>query len=478
MAGGGLPSGGVSTATSPARLGIWDALLSRVEAVGWLRDGAVIPDAVEVLMLLRRGPDPEAALQRLLGLLEAAPGLAERVVATPELGRTAAALCGASRALTRTLREHPEWLDDAAAGMAGPVGDAPADAIGLRRFVRRWLLRIAAADLLGHADMPEVGRRLADVADASSTAALSLAHHQVATRPEHRDLGPIPFTVVAMGKWGGQELNYASDIDVLFVYDVPPGTDGDRAAVYANHVAAAYRDALGGVTPEGVAFRVDPDLRPEGKAGPLARSLDAFRAYYDRWAEPWEFQALIKARPAAGDPDLGAAFLDLIEPYVYPETLPPDTIRHVRTMKARIERERIDPEEDPRFHMKLGPGGLADVEFAAQFLQLVHGGRQRQLRRRGTLDAVDALEREGVLSPAEAAVLRDAYRFCGRVRNRLYLQAGRSRDSLPGDPEEVTRLALSLGYDSHPSTTLREEYRRRARRARRVVERRLYGLER
>ncbi|HDH26911.1 MAG TPA: bifunctional glutamine-synthetase adenylyltransferase/deadenyltransferase, partial [Actinobacteria bacterium] len=284
----------------------------------------------------------------------------------------------------------------------------------------------------------------------------------------YRTLPEIPFSVIAMGKWGAQELNYASDIDVLFVYDTPTGTDPDLTRSYANQIAAGFVAALADVTADGIAYRVDTDLRPEGRNGPLARSLDSYAAYYDRWAATWEYQSLIKARPAAGDPTLGAAFITLITPHVYPETLPPDTIRNIRTMKARIEHERLP--HDAAFHLKLGPGGLTDIEFFTQLLQLRHGGREPALRTEGTIPALKELARAGILTAEQAYTMISAYRFCARVRNRLYLQLGKPADALPTDGVQGVRLGRSLGYEEAPRSALREEYRRLTRRARRLVE--------
>jgi glutamate-ammonia-ligase adenylyltransferase len=239
-------------------------------------------------------------------------------------------------------------------------------------------------------------------------------------------------------------------------------------------LAEEFVAVLGGITPEGTGFRIDPDLRPEGKTGPLARSLDSYRAYYERWADTWEFQSLIKARPVAGDSGLGAAFGDLITPFVYRSDFDNGAVREIRTMKARIERERIPPGEDPGFHMKLGKGGLTDVAFACQLLQMRFGAARAELRGQGTIESIAALERAGLLTTGDAGALADSYRFCSQLRNRLFLQAGRARESFPADPEETNRLALSLGFDVAPRAALRNRYLKLTRRARRVVERRFY----
>ncbi|MBP1631804.1 MAG: glnE, partial [Acidobacteria bacterium] len=209
--------------------------------------------------------------------------------------------------------------------------------------------------------------------------------------------------------------------------------------------------------------------------GPAARSLDAYTAYWERWAETWEVQALLRARPAAGDAGLGAEFLVAAQSRAHRPGFGPEEERAVRHMKARIERERLPAQEDPLFHTKLGRGGLADVEWAVQLLQLRHGAGLPAARAPGTIAALDALEAAGHIDAAPAAALRAAYRFCARVRNRLFLQEGRPRDSLPADPASATRLARSLGYEGSPRAGLREEYRKVTRRARHAFEAVFYG---
>ncbi|MDP9442664.1 MAG: bifunctional glutamine-synthetase adenylyltransferase/deadenyltransferase, partial [Actinomycetota bacterium] len=217
-------------------------------------------------------------------------------------------------------------------------------------------------------------------------------------------------------------------------------------------------------------------LRPEGRQGVLARSLESYSSYYGRWAQTWERQALVRARVAAGDPMVGQRFLDVVAPFVWGPLSDPE-VREIRRMKARIERERVPPGEDPQFHLKLGRGSLADVEWTVQLLQLRHS-----MAEPSTLSAIDRLEAAGALVPYDARVLRDAYRFCDRTRNRSYLMhagpspsSGRRSapgDSLPVQPEQLARLARSLGFSA---AGLREEYRRVTRRARAVFERLFYG---
>jgi glutamate-ammonia-ligase adenylyltransferase len=273
----------------------------------------------------------------------------------------------------------------------------------------------------------------------------------------------VPFAVVALGRFGGGELSYMSDLDVLFAYDGTTASDAEEGL----RLATGLRRFVQGATPATRLWEVDVDLRPEGRQGPLARSLDGYAAYFHRWALVWERQAMIRARPVAGDPDVGARFMDLLDGFVWEPGLPADDRREIRRIKARVERERIRAGEDPAFHLKLGRGSLSDVEWTVQLLQLEH-----RVRGAGTKEALAALEAEGLIDPADAGALRDAYLFCERVRDRLYLVRSAPGNSLPTDPTQLLWLTRSLGTTP---TELRERYRRLTRRARAVVERRFYG---
>jgi len=229
---------------------------------------------------------------------------------------------------------------------------------GLRRFKRRHLLRIGARDVLGMASLDATGRELSSLADACVEAAL-------------RSLEPtLPFAVIGLGRLGGAELSYASDIDVIFVYEGTTAADFDAA----ERIATRLVRAIGDSTSEGRTFRIDTRLRPEGNQGPLARSLDGYESYLNGYAQTWELQALTKARFVAGDAGVADRYADLAQRFVYRDPFPEEWRREIRRMKARIERERIPPGEDPQFHLKLGRGSLSDVEFTVQLLQLVHGG--------------------------------------------------------------------------------------------------------
>ncbi|HEV2310444.1 MAG TPA: hypothetical protein VGU73_07965, partial [Acidimicrobiia bacterium] len=269
---------------------------------------------------------------------------------------------------------------------------------------------------------------------------------------------------------GGEELSYSSDIDVLFVYDGDDPGDSETAAALARRLTAALAEP----TAEGQTFRVDANLRPEGRQGPLARSLESYRAYYERWALVWEHQALLRSRPVAGDPDLGRRFVEMVQPIVFREPFPDEDAREVRRIKARVERERIPPGEDRNFHLKLGRGALTDIEFTVQLLQLQHGRSEPSVRGPATLAALAALAEAGLLAAADANVLAEAYVFCERARNACYLVMGRPSDALPTGPDAV-RVGRLLGELRRPEAALRDDYRRVTRRARHVVERVFYA---
>jgi len=266
---------------------------------------------------------------------------------------------------------------------------------------------------------------------------------------------------VAFGRLGGGELGYASDLDVAFVHEGLSPADKDDAERVANGVLRL----LGGDTPAERVWAVDAALRPEGRNGPVSRSIDGWRAYVDRWASTWERQAYLRLRVVAGSPELGQRLVDEVSAAMWSRPFTDDDEREVRRMKVRIERERLGRGEDPEFHLKLGRGSLSDVEFTVQLLQLRH-----RVPGAATIGSLHRLVEAGHLPSDEAAVLEESYRFCERTRNRSWLVLGPG-DSLPVRPEQITPLARSLGFTV---AGLRSEYRRVTRRARRVVEHRFY----
>jgi glutamate-ammonia-ligase adenylyltransferase len=358
------------------------------------------------------------------------------------------------------------------------------DAVAAVRAIRRReLLRIAAADLLGLASPGQTREALTTVAAVTIEAALAAAVRKVEV--ELRSPLPSRMSVVAMGRLGGHESGYASDADVIFVHDPLPAAGnagpeqaaraGEQATRAAHAVAEELRRllALPAADPP---LLIDPSLRPEGRQGPLVRTLASYRAYYGRWSGSWEAQALLRAEPVAGDPALGAAFTTLADEFRYPEGgTDQAAVTQIRRLKARMEAERIPRGTDPVLHLKLGPGGLADVEWVAQLFQLRHAYAEPALRTTRTLDALDAAVTAGLLAAADRDVLAAAWKLAARIRDALMLVRGRPSDVVPTSPPELTAVARLMGYGPGQSQAMLDDYRRAARRARSVMERVFYG---
>jgi glutamate-ammonia-ligase adenylyltransferase len=479
-----------SAATALAAFGFADAERTR-QAVreltqGLTRSSRMMQQVMPLLLdWLSTTPDPDAGLLGLRKLASGEQRTTELAVAfrdSPEVARRLSLLLGTSTLLGDVLAANPDLIvrladprrlqTRAQGDLAGSVRRAlswrtePDDRQqALQRWRRRHLLGIAARDVYGEADVAQVGTDLTAVAEACVQAALDSV------------LCDVPFAVIALGRFAGGDLGYGSDLDLVFVHDGADrgGADGDPDHdpdhQEALRVAGALVRFLAGATPAQRIYTVDTNLRPEGRQGPLSRSLSGYEAYFSRWAQTWERQAIARARPVAGDEALGGRFMALVEQQVWQRPFTVADEREIRRMKARVERERIPPGEDPHFHLKLGRGSLSDVEWTAQLLQLRHG-----LRAPGTLDALAGLVDCGAMSAGEADVLTAAYRFCERTRNRWWLVGSDppNPDALPQRAEDSARLARSLGTSVG---VLRDDYRRVTRRARRVVERLFYGQE-
>jgi len=349
----------------------------------------------------------------------------------------------------------------------------PPDAVAaVRALRRRELLRTATADLLGLSVIEETGEALTAVTGAAVGAAL-----QVAVRTAEASHGPLPtrLCVVAMGRFGGHETGYGSDADVMFVHDPLPGAGEEEASRAAHAVAEDLRALLARPAPD-PPLLIDPGLRPEGKQGPLVRTLASYRAYYERWSVPWEAQALLRAEPAAGDRALGARFTALADEFRYPAAgIGDDFAREIRRIKARMEAERMPRGVDPALHLKLGPGGLSDVEWVVQLLQLRHAHAVPELRTTRTMAGLAAAAGAGLVGEDDAAALSAAWRLAARVRDAAVLVRGRPSDVLPTRQPEVAAVASVLGYPPEAYQDLEQDYRRSARRARAVMERLFYG---
>jgi glutamate-ammonia-ligase adenylyltransferase len=414
------------------------------------------------LRLLR---DEGAAAQRLASVLASSRYVADLLVRVPD----AVALLADDEAV---MPRSGDALRREATAVTTRNDDWEQAVAAVRSLRRRELLRTACSDLLGLIDAPEVGRVLSNLAETTLDAALFTATRKI--EAESGDPVTVRLAVVGMGRLGGREQSYGSDADVLFVYDSPDG-ESPEATRLAHGIANEMRRLLTLPAP-GPPLLVDADLRPEGRQGPLVRSLASYAEYYRRWSVPWEWQALLRACPVAGDRELGSAFIEAIDPVRYrDEGIDPAALVELRRIKARVDSERMPRGVDPSLHTKIGRGGLADVEWTVQLLQLQHAAALLRLRTTSTLTALDAAAESDLLHPDDAAALRTAWLQATRVRNAITLVRGRSSDVLPGDPRTLSGVAALLGYPPGHGSDLLEDYRRGARRARAVHQRLFFG---
>ena len=376
------------------------------------------------------GPDPSGALERLLPILEVAPDIARDADARRRLG----AIVGSSRALSRSLARNPSLISD------GDQGSVTLQ-------VHRALVQIAGDDLSGEIDLTEAIALYSDAMDQIVSKALNAAREAIVER--HPIVETLPFSVIAMGKWGARELNYSSDVDFVLVHDNVEGADTEsRSAALA--LASRLLTILSTPTPDGGALEVDVDLRPEGSLGPLSRTLESYARYYEQWGEAWELQALLKARPAAGDDELGARFTTLTEKVIWERGLDVEALRSIRRIKEQVEQGADSTD------IKRSRGGIRDIEFSIQLLQLVHGRLDADLRSPATLNALDALALHGFVGPEDHQGLTDAYRFLRNLEHRIQLWDLRQTHEIPDEPMARARIARSLGFEKNPQRELEE----------------------
>jgi glutamate-ammonia-ligase adenylyltransferase len=458
-----------------ARLGFEDV---EAAARSWSRIGG--PDDEELLTQISEAADPDQAIRLLADLLAAAPDtdeLAKALRSDSELARSLSLVLGASIALGDHLLRHPEdWheladpeldaIRPSAAGIAEVLAKT-SDRDELRRSYRRLLLRLAARDLSMTLRVEDAAAELADLAAGAIEAALRIAATELSQSTD-----TFTLSVIGMGKCGGRELNYVSDVDVIFVYEPAEGADENTALRGATALAAAMMRICSDHTREGTLWPVDAALRPEGKSGPLVRTLASHEAYYQRWAKTWEFQALLKARPIAGDAELGRRYMETIAPMVWSAADRPDFVSDVQAMRRRVV-DHIPAEEADR-QIKLGPGGLRDIEFAVQLLQLVHGRSDPSLRDGNTLSALWALTSGGYVGRDDGAALVEAYRFLRTLEHRLQLSQLRRTHTMPDDEPSLRALGRSLGRMSEPVASLTRHWKEHAREVRRLHEKLFY----
>ncbi|MEW2082942.1 bifunctional [glutamine synthetase] adenylyltransferase/[glutamine synthetase]-adenylyl-L-tyrosine phosphorylase [Streptomyces sp. NPDC005283] len=426
--------------------------------------------------------DPDLALRGLVRLVEAQDpaerqSLLDTLITAKPLRDRLLGVLGASEALGDHLARHPrDWqalvtyeatdLHPGVADFERGLADAT-DPVTLRVAYRRCLLAIAARDVCGTTDIAETAAELADLATATLRAALAIARGAAPA-----DAVQCRLAVVAMGKCGGHELNYVSDVDVIFVGEPVEGADESKAVQAATRLASHLMRICSETTVEGTIWPVDANLRPEGRNGPLVRTLSSHLAYYQRWAKTWEFQALLKARPVAGDLALGEDYIEAVSPLVWQAAERENFVADVQKMRRRVV-DNIPVAEVER-ELKLGPGGLRDVEFAVQLLQLVHGRSDATLHSGTTLEALRALAHGGYVGRADAAQLDLAYRFLRAMEHHIQLYRLRRTHLVPEDAADLRRLGRSLGLRTDPVGELNKEWKRHASVVRRLHEKLFY----
>ncbi|GAA3903305.1 bifunctional [glutamine synthetase] adenylyltransferase/[glutamine synthetase]-adenylyl-L-tyrosine phosphorylase [Microbacterium invictum] len=420
--------------------------------------------------------------------------ISERLGDTPWFLRVLRDSSGAAERLTRVLSssryigELMEWIPESVAWLDSPESLRPRSAAALdeearaiqtrhssidsamravRALRRRELLRLALGCVIGTVTIDDLGPGLTDISQVTIQATLRAVQREVV--PD--DAQDLDFSVIAMGRFGGAELGFGSDADVMYVYEAN-GLDPQRAQELSLRLVAGLRTHS---EDHRVPFDLDPDLRPEGRNGPLVRSLESYEAYYRRWSLSWEAQALLRARGVAGSVTLIQRFTSLADGLRYPAAVKQLDLREIRRIKARVENERLPQGQDPSRHLKLGPGGLSDVEWLVQLLQLEHGHAVAGLRTTSTLGALEAAREAGLVPDAAAERLTDAWRLASRLRSANTLLSGQTSDVLPTDRTKLDGIGRLLEYPPRSASLVEEDWLRTARRARRVFEQHFYG---
>jgi [glutamine synthetase] adenylyltransferase / [glutamine synthetase]-adenylyl-L-tyrosine phosphorylase len=324
------------------------------------------------------------------------------------------------------------------------------------------VLRLALGAIVGVVTVEQLGPALSDVTSAILTGALAIAH---------RYGDGIEFGIVAMGRYGGEELGFGSDADIVYVYRAA-GAEPEEAQRRAERIVHELKRLTEDLR---LPLDLDAGLRPEGKNGAIVRSLESYRAYYERWSLTWEAQALLRARGAVGDRALLDDFEALADEVRYPASIAPADVREVKRIKARVEAERLPQGADPARHLKLGRGSLSDVEWFVQLLQLQHGARVPGLRTTSTLRALDAAVEAGLVPADDAGKLRAAWVIASRARSAMTLWTAKTADVLPNDRMQLEGVARLLEYPPRSASRLEQDYLRTTRVARQVFEKRFYG---
>ncbi len=424
----------------------------------------------QLKMLLASAADPDAAIHYLVSLRQQQPDAFHRLVQTPAFLKYLITVASFSRFLSEEILQNPQWLEEVT-GMSRVLTageykkrlgkflknqpEGKPLALSLALFRRQQILRILLRDVLGLASLSETAEELSNLADAI----LHISYKRIRTdlvarhgtpryAGEDGELRECGMSVIALGKLGGRELNYSSDIDLMFVYAANGETDGEHPISnkeFFKKVANHYTELLSTYTAEGLCYRMDLRLRPDGSLGEVCISLDGAKSYYQSRARDWELQMLIKARVAAGDPGAGRELLAIVEPLIYSTTLDFSAVEEVSATRERIS-EKLSKRRlgKSAFDVKLAPGGIRDIEFLVQCLQRLHGGRVPWLRHGGTMLALSRLSQKDLLSAAEFGRLIAAYRFLRNLEHRLQFAEDRQTHTLPTAPRELDLLARKM----------------------------------
>ncbi len=456
--------------------------LVHIEALtsGLSRRAAIQKQLLPVLLeWFAKGSDPDSGLlafRRLsedlgespwyLRMLRDSSGAAERMTQ----------VLSSSKLATGLFERHPEaaaWFEDPADLKAISLEELRAEmnsiierhdetekaATSIRGIRRRETLRLAMGAVLGELTIDEISQGLSDITESYLLALKDLTAD-----------GTIDLGIVAMGRFGGAELGFGSDADLMFVYQ-PLGSD-DAQKTAERQISELRRLAADPV----LEFEFDIDLRPEGKNGPIARSLDSYAAYYEKWANTWEAQALLRARVIAGSEELVSGFTKLIDAYRYPTEVPASAVVEIRRIKARVETERLPQGADPKRHLKLGRGSLSDVEWLVQLMQLINGAKHPAIRTPKTLQALEACVDEGLIERHDATVLAEAWKLASRIRSAVVLWGTRRSDVLTTDRRQLEGMARILEYPRGSASQLEQDYLAFTRRSRMVFERLFYDV--
>ncbi|MBV9742565.1 MAG: glutamine-synthetase adenylyltransferase, partial [Acidobacteriia bacterium] len=445
------------------------------------RLGAGLPERVaqRIQLVLGSVPDPDSSVRYLERLRQQNPAAFDRIVSSPAALRCAASIFSYSRFLSESVLQNPERILQVSTSGSlyrvlradeyesrflefwGTNRQGVPAAEELARFRRRELLRIAARDVLNIATLSDVTEEISNLADAILNFTYRRIREALVARdgePRLRDGGRCGFSVIALGKLGGLELNYSSDIDLMFVYQGPGETEGPAVisnAEFYKKVANQYTALLSSYTSDGQCYRVDLRLRPDGSLGEICTSLEGAMNYYSQRARDWEKQMLIKARVSAGEREPGTAFLEFAEPLIYQSTLDFRTVEAVSETRQRIN-EKVAARRGAAngLDIKLASGGIRDIEFLVQCLQRLHGGREPWVRHGGTLLALFRLRDKGLLSGVEYARLASAYQFLRHLEHRLQIEDDRQTHTLPSDEEDLDLVARRMPAGLPPAEAL------------------------